>query len=111
MRYETKGGLFKPKPLSVKSVYGTDKLQNTKNFSVILYHFKCDKVVKSLIYQYVNSLSFKLSAKIFEKQLKLLEPLTTDEQLKILNLTLDKGWGSLVFAYNIVRNNKNTEQK
>lgn len=104
MRYETKKGLLAQKPLSISYIY---KKKSNINFSVVIVEFTRDNVVRDLLFKYINNVSFKLSYRDFRNQLNLLKPLTTDEQIKIISQTIEKGWGSLVFAYkNLIRRNK-----
>ena len=106
MRYETKGGLFKPKPIPISKVY-KKSLSNERSFSVLITNFTTEKIVRDLLFKFINSISFTMSLKVFEKQLKLLEPLTIDEQIKLLSKTIEKGWGSLFFEYNNMMNKLN----
>lgn len=99
MRYETKKGLFKPKPLTISQVY-KKKSYNERNFSNIIINFTQEKIIRDLLFKFINNTSFSLSVKAFERQLKLLESLTIDEQIRILNNTIEHGWNSLVFEYN-----------
>ena len=99
MRYETKGGLFKPKPIPISKVY-KKTLINERSFSVVITKFTTEKIIRDLLFKFINNMSFNMGLKTFEKQLTLLEPLTVDEQIKILNNTIEKGWNSLVFEYN-----------
>lgn len=108
MRYETKGGLFKPRPIPISKVY-TKKQASSRSFSVIITHFTEEKIIRDLLFQFVNGLSFSMGVKAFENQLKLLEPLTVDEQIRILNNTIEKGWNSLVYEYNTMMSKRNQE--
>lgn len=99
MRYETKKGLLKSKPLQISQVYGK-RLENKNNFTYIILSFSTSMVVKDLLFKFINNLKFNLSVKNFKKQLSLLEPLTEDEQIRIINNTIEKGWKSLIFEYN-----------
>lgn len=101
MRYETKKGLFKPKPLPISKIYN-NRMENDKNFTYIILNFSKEPVIINLLFEYVKSLPFTLSSKYFKKQLKLLEPLTVDEQIRIISKTVEKGWKSLIFEYNRV---------
>lgn len=98
MRYETKKGLFKSKPLPISAVY-KNKLDNDRNFTTIIINFSKNSVIRDLLFNFVNSLTYSMSIKTFKKQLNLLEPLTLDEQIRIINKTLDNGWNSLVYEY------------
>lgn len=103
MRYETKGGLFKSRPIPISKIY-KKTFNNESNFAVIITKFTNEKVIRDLLFKFINGLSFNMSLKVFESQLCLLEPLTVDEQIKILNSTVEKGWNSLVFEYNNIMN-------
>ena len=98
MRYETKGGLFKPKPIPVSQVYKNRKYDE-RSFAYIISNFSEDYTVRSLLFRFIDNLSFRMSVRVFKRQLKLLEPLTLDEQIRILNNTVEKGWNSLTFEY------------
>ena len=91
MRYETKGGLFKPKPIPISKIYKVST-KSSRNFSVIISNFTTEPLLKELLFKFVNNLNFSMSAKVFEKQLNLLKPLTLDEQIRIINNTIENGW-------------------
>lgn len=99
MRYETKKGLLKSKPIPISQVY-SKRLENKNNFTYIILSFSNSMTVKDLLFKFINNLKFNLSVKNFKKQLSLLEPLTEDEQIRIINNTIEKGWKSLIFEYN-----------
>ena len=103
MRYETKGGLFKPKPIPISKIY-KKTLSNERSFAFIITKFSSEKIVRDLLFKFINGMSFNMSLKVFERQLKLLEPLTTDEQIRIINNTREKGWNSLIYEYNKLMN-------
>lgn len=98
MRYETKKGLFKPRPLKISQVY-SKRLENKNNFTYIILSFTNNSTIRDLLFKFVNQLKFNQGVKNFKKQLSLLDPLTEDEKIRIINKTIEKGWKSLIFEY------------
>lgn len=111
MLLKTKKGLLKQKPLPINSVY-KNKHTNSNDYTVIICKYTNSNIVKDLLFKFVNSLPFVIKASSFEKQLKLLENITEDEQIKIINLTLTKKWKSLSFAYeHLIKKESSNENK
>jgi hypothetical protein len=104
MKILSKKGLLKQKHLAPSYIFKN----KTKNgdYMAIIVKFTQSDVVKELLLDYVNSLPFVLSIRVLENQLNLLKPLTLDEQIKIINTTIEKGWNSLKFAYEKVTKGK-----
>lgn len=105
MKLLTKKGLLKQKPLSISYIYGHKSKEG--GYTSVIVKFTNNDIVRELLFNYINSLPFDLSVRVLERQLELLKPLTLDEQIKIINNTILKGWKSLKFEYeNIVSKRK-----
>ena len=98
-----KKGLFGEKNVS-STVLATKflKKENTHSYREIINSFDFTDSVKKLLFQFVIQLSYNMSAKVLRKQLALLQTLSLDDQLKILNKTLQHKWKSLVPAYELL---------
>lgn len=108
MKLLTKKGLLKQKPLSISYIYKNKQKDN--DYSSIIVKFSQETIIRDLLFKFVNSLPFAINKNIFSKQLKLLEPLTLDEQIKIINTTIEKGWKSLEFEYKNITNRRNNNE-
>ena len=105
MKLLTKKGLLKQKPLSISYIYRHKSKEG--GYTSVIVKFTNNDIVRELLFNYINSLPFDLSVRVLERQLELLKPLTLDEQIKIINNTILKGWKSLKFEYeNIVSKRK-----
>lgn len=106
MLLKTKKGLLKQKPLPIKCVYKKQR-HNQNDYSVIIYKFTNNQTIRDLLFDYIKGLSFVIKSNQLKKQLNLLENLTLDEQIFILNKTIEKGWGSINFEYeNLIKGRK-----
>lgn len=97
MKLLSKKGLLKQKHLTPSYIF-RNKHKDGDYMSVIV-KFTQSEVVKDLLFDYISGLPFVLSVKVLENQLNLLKPLTLDEQIRIINTTIEKGWSSLKFEY------------
>ena len=110
MKLLSKKGLLQQKPLSISYIYKNKQKDN--DYTSIIVKFSQETIIRYLLFKFVNNLPFAINKNIFSKQLKLLEPLTLDEQIKIINTTIEKGWKSLEFEYsNMMKRRNNNENK
>lgn len=101
-----KTGLFGPKNASIGSIYKYSKTDKKQDYSTIINEFTTDKTLKSLLFRFTSNLSYNISIKVLKNQLDVLRPLSLDLKIQILNKTLDKGWKSLIPAYEVFTKNK-----
>lgn len=100
-----KKGLFGDVNKSVSSIYKLRKI-NQNSYSAIINSFTDNSTVKNLIFQYIESISYNISSRVLRNQLSLLSNLTLDDQIKVVNRTLEKGWQTLIPAYKDISENK-----
>ena len=110
----TKTGLFGAKNISSSSLaQKLLKKENIHSYREIINSFGFNEAVRQALFQFVIELSYNMSAKVLKKQLTLLQSLSLDDQLKIVNKTLQRGWGSFIPAYELLIKNRcdNTQQQ
>ena len=101
-----KRGLFGSKNIAPTSIYKPARTINKTDYSVLINEFSTDSLIKQLLYKYVTNFSYNISVKVLRNQLDILKPLSLDLKIKILNKTLEKGWKSLIPAYEVFTKNK-----
>lgn len=101
-----KRGLFGTKNVSPTFIYKPVRTVNKTDYSVLINEFSTDSLIKELLYKYVTNFSYNISIKVLKNQLDILKPLSLDLKIKILNKTLEKGWKSLIPAYEVFTKNK-----
>ena len=108
-----KVGLFGTKNISATSIAKKVlKKENTHSYRDIINSFNFAEPVRQQLFQFVIKLSYNMSAKVLKNQLVLLRSLSLDDQLKIVNKTIQQGWGSLIPAYELfVKNRCDNMQK
>jgi len=101
-----KTGLFGSKNVSVSYVHKSRKTPCKTDYSLLINEFTQDFLVRKLLYKYLTSFSYNISIKVLKDQLDVLKPLSLDLKIQILTKTLEKGWKSLIPAYEVFTKNK-----
>ena len=96
-------GLFGSKNISATSA-AQQMLpkENKDSYRGIINSFNFHETPRKLLFQYVTSLAYNIRTTVLRKQLALLQTLTLDDQIKILNKTLAQRWSSLLPAYELL---------
>lgn len=97
--------LFGEKPLPFSKIY-KERKQNEGAYNTIISNFTNNTLLKALLFKFIKQIPYNINSNTFKKQLSLLEPLSFDDKLKILNMTLDNKWESLVPAYEVLSRKK-----
>ena len=101
----SKKTLFGEKNLPISKIY-KERKHNSGAYNTIVSNFTNNNLLKALIFKFIKQIPYDINSSILKRQLSLLEPLSFDDKLKILNITVDNKWESLVPAYEILSRKK-----
>ena len=93
-----KKGLFGEVNCSAASIYKSKKISEDA-YNIIINNHTNNSLIKQLIFKFIDNISYSISARFLKEQLNLISSLTIDDQIKILNKTLQNGWKSFNPAY------------
>ena len=97
--------LFGDKNLTPKQLYKPVKF-NEKSYQNVINDFTDNDLIKKLLYKFIHQNPYNIKSSNLKQQLDLLSNLNLDDQLKVLNKTLDNKWKSLVPAYEVLERSK-----
>ena len=101
----SKKTLFGEKNIPFSKIY-KEKKHNESAYNTIVSSFTNNSLLKALLFKFIKQIPYNINSNILKKQLALLEPLSFDDKLKVLNITVDNKWESLIPAYEILSRKK-----
>lgn len=97
--------LFGQKNIPLSIIY-KEKKHGDNAYNTIISKFTNNTLLRALLFKFLKQVPYNFNSNILRKQLSILEPLSFDDKLKILNMTLDNKWESLIPAYEVLSRKK-----
>lgn len=90
-------GLFKNQHISTDYIadkYGRD----AGGFAVIINNYTQNKVLKDLLYKFLKFIQYNIKNGGLKNQLNALSKFSEEVQIRLVSITIQKGWHSLLLA-------------